>query len=141
MSTQGIMEISNEVIPVIIWQRHKCTAHDYEFNLKVDSPIQPPYKLTLSILCPSCANWANLPVVCKYGLYLARMALIEVGSYPVYDCVEYSKSESGPPGQYTQIFPVKLICGHRWGLHMTATTAIPLAVRTGFAFSLGTRAS
>ena len=23
-------------------------------------------------------------------------------SYPVYDCVEYSKSESGPPGQYLQ---------------------------------------
>ncbi len=34
-------------------------------------------------------------------------------SYPVYDCVEYSKSESGPPGQYTQIFPVIAICGHR----------------------------
>lgn len=52
------------------------------------------------------------------------MALIEVGSYPVYDCVEYSKSESGPPGQYTQMFPVILMCGHLCGLHITATTAI-----------------
>lgn len=60
-----------------------------------------------------------------------------VGSYPVYDCVLYSKSESGPPGQYTQIFPVVAICGHRCGFDITATTAIPEAVRTGFARSLG----
>jgi len=26
----------------------------------------------------------------------------QLTSYPVYDCVEYSKSESGPPGQYLQ---------------------------------------
>ncbi len=26
-------------------------------------------------------------------------------SYPVYDCVEYSKSESGPPGQYLKKKP------------------------------------
>lgn len=25
---------------------------------------------------------------------------------------------------YTHIFPVKLMCGHLWGLHITATTAI-----------------
>lgn len=25
---------------------------------------------------------------------------------------------------YTQMFPVKLMCGHLWGLHITATTAI-----------------
>ena len=31
--------------------------------------------------------------------YLALIARVLVGSYPVYDCVEYSKSESGPPGQ------------------------------------------
>ena len=60
------------------------------------------------------------------------MALIDVGSYPVYACVEYSKSESGPPGQYTQTLPVMAMCGHRCGLDMTATTATPLAVRTGF---------
>ena len=41
---------------------------------------------------------------------------------------------------HTQMFPVKVICGHRWGLHMTATTAIPEAVLTGLAFSLGKRA-
>ena len=40
------------------------------------------------------------------------MALMLVGSYPVYDCVLYSKSESGPPGQYTQMLPVKLMWGH-----------------------------
>ena len=93
-------------------------------------------------------------------------------SYPVYDCVEYSKSESGPPDNsykritvehfksahtnqgfpllrgfirhteengvhhkawlqeyrgwftYTHMFPVKVMCGQRCGLHMTATTAI-----------------
>jgi hypothetical protein len=44
-----------------------------------------------------------------------------------------SKSESGPPGQYTQIFPVIAIWGHLCGLHMTATTAIPDAVLIGFA--------
>lgn len=33
------------------------------------------------------------------GTHLARMARMLVGSYPVYDCVLYSKSESGPPGQ------------------------------------------
>ena len=55
----------------------------------------------------------------------------------MYDCVEYSKSESGPPGQYIQILPVVAICGHLCGLHITATTAIPLAVRTGLALSNG----
>ena len=34
---------------------------------------------------------------------------------------------------YTQILPVNVMCGQRWGLHMTATTAIPEAVRTGLA--------
>lgn len=95
----------------------------------------------------------------------------------MYDWVEYSKSESGPPGQYlqlawnekmevadrrgvmdacqalinspayqctcttlskhthTQIFPVMATCGHRCGIHMTATTATPEAVRTGLARS------
>ena len=37
-----------------------------------------------------------------------------------------------------QIFPVVAICGHLCGLHITATTAIPLAVRTGLALSIGT---
>ena len=32
------------------------------------------------------------------------------------------------------------MCGHRWGLDMTATTAMPLAVRTGFARSCGSNA-
>ena len=50
--------------------------------------------------------------------------------------VLYSKSESGPPGQYTQMLPVVAMCGHRCGLDMTATTAMPDAVRTGFARSL-----
>jgi hypothetical protein len=67
------------------------------------------------------------------------MALIEVGSYPVYDYVEYSKSLSGPPGQYTQMFPVVAICGHLWGLLITATTAIPDAVLTGLAFIRGVK--
>lgn len=31
------------------------------------------------------------------------------------------------------------MCGHRWGLHITATTAIPEAVRTGRALSFGKR--
>lgn len=35
-----------------------------------------------------------------------------MGRVPVYDCVEYSKSESGPPGQYTQTPPVVAMCGH-----------------------------
>ena len=35
---------------------------------------------------------------------------------------------------HTQIFPVIATCGHRCGLHMTATTATPLAVLTGLAF-------
>ncbi len=50
--------------------------------------------------------------------------------------VLYSKSESGPPGQYTQMLPVVAMCGQRCGLDMTATTAMPDAVRTGFARSL-----
>ena len=41
---------------------------------------------------------------------------------------------------YTQMFPVNVIWGQRCGLHMTATTAIPDAVLTGLAFSLGRRA-
>ena len=36
---------------------------------------------------------------------------------------------------YTQMFPVMATCGHRCGLHMTATTATPLAVLTGFALN------
>lgn len=67
------------------------------------------------------------------------MARIEVGSYPVYDWVLYSKSESGPPGQYTQMFPVVAMCGQRCGFDMTATTAMPEAVRTGLAFNCGKR--
>ena len=51
----------------------------------------------------------------------------------------YSKSESGPPGQYTQMLPVNAICGQRCGLHMTATTAMPLALRIGLARNAGTR--
>lgn len=54
---------------------------------------------TLSQSCPNDFNWAILSLVYIYGLYLALIALIDVGSYPVYDYVEYSKSESGPPGQ------------------------------------------
>jgi hypothetical protein len=41
---------------------------------------------------------------------------------------------------HTQMFPVNVIWGQRCGLHMTATTAIPDAVLTGLAFSLGRRA-
>jgi len=33
----------------------------------------------------------------------------QLTSYPVYDWVEYSKSESGPPGQYLQYIICKLI--------------------------------
>jgi hypothetical protein len=51
--------------------------------------------------------------------------------------VLYSKSESGPPGQYTQMLPVVAMCGQRCGLLITATTAMPEAVRTGFALSCG----
>ena len=60
-------------------------------------------------------------------------------------------------GTHTQILPVIAICGHRWGLHITATTAIygasgsvvflhidckrtPLAVLIGRALSFGSRA-
>ena len=53
--------------------------------------------------------------------------------------MEYSKSLSGPPGQYTHMFPVVAICGHRCGLDITATTAIPLAVRMGLAFIMGNK--
>jgi len=38
-----------------------------------------------------------------------------------------------------QMLPVVEMCGHRCGLHITATMAIPLAVRTGLAFSSGYR--
>lgn len=37
------------------------------------------------------------------------------------------------------MLPVYAIWGHLCGLHMTATTAIPEAVRTGLAFNLGMR--
>jgi hypothetical protein len=37
-----------------------------------------------------------------------------------------------------QMLPVVAMWGQRWGLHITATTAIPLAVLTGLAFSNGT---
>lgn len=53
----------------------------------------------------------------------------------------YSKSESGPPGQYTQMFPVVAMWGHRCGFDITATTAMPDAVRTGLARSLGSSAA
>lgn len=36
-----------------------------------------------------------------------------------------------------QMLPVVAMWGHLWGLHITATTAIPLAVLTGFAFRRG----
>ena len=36
-----------------------------------------------------------------------------------------------------QILPVVAICGHLCGLHITATTAIPLAVLTGVFFKIG----
>ncbi len=49
----------------------------------------------------------------------------------------YSKSLIMPPGQYTQTLPVYAICGHWCGLHMTATTATPLAVRTGLVLRNG----
>eukprot|EP00963_Diacronema_lutheri_P008950 scaffold776_cov347-Pavlova_lutheri.AAC.148 len=94
---------------------------------------------TLSTLCPRRRSWSTRARACTYGLYLARIALMLVGSYPVYDCVLYSKSLSGPPGQYTQMFPVVAMCGQRCGLDMTATTAMPDAVLTGFAFNLGRR--
>lgn len=38
------------------------------------------------------------------------------------------------------MFPVNVMWGHLCGLHITATTAIPEAVLTGLAFSLGRRA-
>lgn len=41
---------------------------------------------------------------------------------------------------YTQMLPVMAMCGHLCGLHITATTAIPLAVRIGRAFSFGSKA-
>mmetsp|Transcript_1252 Transcript_1252/g.5589 ORF Transcript_1252/g.5589 Transcript_1252/m.5589 type:complete len:251 (+) Transcript_1252:1024-1776(+) len=103
----------------------------------------PPIKMysTLSTEWPRRLSWSTLPRACTYGSYLARIARMLVGSYPVYDCVEYSKSESGPPGQYTQMLPVVAMWGHRWGLDMTATTAMPDAVRTGLARSCGNNAS
>ena len=42
-----------------------------------------------------------------------------------------------PTSTYTQMFPVMAMCGHRCGLDMSATTAIPLAVRMGLARILG----
>ena len=54
-----------------------------------------------------------------------------------------AKNPPSPPsstGTHTQMFPVKVMCGQRCGLHMTATTAMPEAVRTGLALSLGRRA-
>ena len=39
------------------------------------------------------------------------------------------------------MFPVVAMWGHRWGLDMTATTAMPDAVRTGLARSCGRRDS
>jgi len=43
---------------------------------------------------------------------------------------KYSKSESAPPGSRTNIPSIRE-CGHRWGLHITATTAIPDDVPVG----------
>ncbi len=40
-----------------------------------------------------------------------------------------------PKETHTQMFPVIATCGHRCGLHITATTATPLAVLTGLAFN------
>jgi hypothetical protein len=37
------------------------------------------------------------------------------------------------------MLPVMVMCGQRCGLHMTATTAMPEAERTGLALSSGTR--
>lgn len=39
------------------------------------------------------------------------------------------------------MFPVVAIWGHLWGLAITATTAIPEAVLTGFTFKIGTKVS
>src|SRR2546430_16728413 len=60
-------------------------------------------------------------------------ATTEIYTLSLHDALPISKSESGPPGQYTQTFPVTAICGHLCGLHITATTAIPEAVLTGLA--------
>ncbi len=38
------------------------------------------------------------------------------------------------------MLPVKVMCGQRWGLHITATTAMPEAVLTGLALSFGSKA-
>ena len=44
---------------------------------------------TFSTECPNFHNWFTLSLTYIYGLYLALIALIDVGSYPVYDYVEY----------------------------------------------------
>lgn len=103
--------------------------------------------LASCLVCPQCSDWHGLPLAipcplpshAHTNLLTPNPPPAHPSHPPVYDCVEYSKSESGPPGQYTQMLPVVAMWGQRWGLDMTATTAMPLAVRTGLARSLGGR--
>ena len=127
--------------------------------------------------CPRCApkpSTARLALASARTDRTARGWLAYLWVHTQYSSVCYSRSLSPvllgsiwPPVNsdlstrdgrtHTQILPVIAICGHRWGLHITATTAIygasgsvvllhidckrtPLAVLIGRALSFGSRA-
>ena len=63
-----------------------CSAHTKRsrYASGIDMNV-PPIRIssTLSVLCPSRRSWSSRARVCAYGSYRARIARIDVGSYPV----------------------------------------------------------
>lgn len=58
-----------------------CTTTHHNYSRQHQQP--PPHQRlphTLSTLCPSRRSWSTRARACTYGLYLARIARMEVGS-------------------------------------------------------------
>ena len=71
--------------------------------------------------CTNCAH-ARWLVSC-----IALGTVVEVRVWPtgaISATVSIRHERLNERNSYTQMFPVIAMCGHRWGLHITATTAI-----------------
>ena len=121
-----------------------CLSSDFFSAANFPSP-RHVFSLAKKAELPLCQN--DDIISCQHGMgtkytvaYRYSCAVVYSYSLRVDVCAHTHTHTHTHTLTHTQMFPVKVICGHRWGLHITATTAMPEAVLTGLAFSLGRRA-
>lgn len=124
------MKIAYEIISVIFWQRHKSATHDNELHLLYTVAQALQLVDAVARLQVRRVPRPYRPHGCGLVPCVGLCAVLEVTVRPSWAIYTYPKPSKLflkiTPIFFSRLdtFPVIAMCGHRCGLHITATTAI-----------------